>query len=86
MAASQTVACKPSAETGVDFDAVIIGAGISGLYPFASIAKRGGGRIPASWPWTSESSPGRIRPRRSELEQRSVNLTIALTPKPAQLT
>jgi cation diffusion facilitator CzcD-associated flavoprotein CzcO len=59
MVASQAVAHKPRAETNVDFDAVVIGAGISGLYQLYKLRELGltarvfetGSNVGGTWYW-----------------------------------
>ena len=41
MVASQTSADKPEAETPVDFDAIVIGAGVAGLYQLYRLRELG---------------------------------------------
>lgn len=60
MAASQAVARKPRAEMVVDFDAVVIGAGVSGLYQLYKLRELGlkvrvfeaGSNVGGTWYWS----------------------------------
>src|SRR6201982_2673213 len=59
MVASQTIADKPETKTQVDFDAIVIGAGVSGLYQLYRLRKLGltvrvfeaGTGVGGTWYW-----------------------------------
>ena len=59
MVASQTIARRPETETTLDFDAVVIGAGVSGLYQLYSLRELGlrvrafeaGTGVGGTWYW-----------------------------------
>src|SRR5260370_29661161 len=59
MVALQEVACKAETETAMDFDAVIIGAGVSGLYQLYRLRELGlkvrvfeaGTNVGGTWYW-----------------------------------
>src|ERR1700758_1603412 len=59
MVASQTIACKSETEMPVDFDAVVIGAGVSGLYQLYRLRELGltvrvfeaGTGVGGTWYW-----------------------------------
>jgi len=59
MVAAQTIASKPKAEMPVDFDAVVIGAGVSGLYQLYRLRELGltvrafeaGSGVGGTWYW-----------------------------------
>src|SRR6201982_2803665 len=59
MVASQTIADKPETKTQVDFDAIVIGAGVSGLYQLYRLRELGlrvrvfeaGTDVGGTWYW-----------------------------------
>ena len=99
MVASQTIADKSKTETQVDFDAVVIGAGVSGLYQLYRLRELGltvrvfeaGTNVGGTWYWNRypgagsipKAGPTAIRSRRNCSMSGTGRSTLPASPRPS---